>query len=169
MPDGLDGEQLERFCSGRSNRIRVTLPAIRGRRLSLDPADRPRSQRGGRRAGRGVLEGVSRPGPVSTRRRSFGAWMRRIATNAALDHLRAAQRHTPWRRVADDYDAGRAAAGSGHQGVDRARVQEPRRLKLQDRGDAGARRRAAVFRNRRRRSICRWARSNHACSARRVC
>src|SRR5260370_18577452 len=26
--------------------------------------------------------------------RCFGAWMRRIATNAALDHLRAARRHT---------------------------------------------------------------------------
>ena len=28
--------------------------------------------------------------------RSFGAWMRRIATNAALDHLRAAHRRAGW-------------------------------------------------------------------------
>lgn len=28
--------------------------------------------------------------------RSFGAWMRRIATNAALDHLKVARRHARW-------------------------------------------------------------------------
>ena len=33
--------------------------------------------------------------------RSFGAWMRRIATNAARDHLRAARSRAGW-RVADD-------------------------------------------------------------------
>jgi RNA polymerase sigma-70 factor (ECF subfamily) len=33
--------------------------------------------------------------------RSFGAWMRRIATNAALDHLRAARREAGW-GVTDD-------------------------------------------------------------------
>jgi RNA polymerase sigma-70 factor (ECF subfamily) len=31
--------------------------------------------------------------------RSFGAWMRRVATNAALDHLRAARRHAAWGSV----------------------------------------------------------------------
>lgn len=30
--------------------------------------------------------------------RSFGAWMRRIATNAALDHLKVAHRDAGWRR-----------------------------------------------------------------------
>lgn len=34
--------------------------------------------------------------------RSFGAWMRRIATNASLDHLRAARRHAGWNRVGHD-------------------------------------------------------------------
>jgi RNA polymerase sigma-70 factor (ECF subfamily) len=33
--------------------------------------------------------------------RSFGAWMRRIATNVACDHLRAARRRAAW-RTADD-------------------------------------------------------------------
>jgi len=33
--------------------------------------------------------------------RSFGAWIRRIASNAALDHLRRARQHAGW-RVADD-------------------------------------------------------------------
>jgi len=37
--------------------------------------------------------------------RSFGAWMRRIATNAALDHLRTAHRHTAWRRADDTMPA----------------------------------------------------------------
>ncbi len=31
--------------------------------------------------------------------RSFGAWMRRVATNAALDHLRSARRHEAWGSV----------------------------------------------------------------------
>src|SRR6266852_319677 len=35
--------------------------------------------------------------------RSFGAWMRRIATNASLDHLRAARRLARWSSV--DHDA----------------------------------------------------------------
>ena len=33
--------------------------------------------------------------------RSFGAWMRRIATNAALDHLRALKRIGGWQPTAD--------------------------------------------------------------------
>jgi RNA polymerase sigma factor (sigma-70 family) len=35
--------------------------------------------------------------------RSFGAWMRRIATNASLDQLRSARRHARWTSV--DHDA----------------------------------------------------------------
>jgi RNA polymerase sigma-70 factor (ECF subfamily) len=33
--------------------------------------------------------------------RSFGAWMRRIATNAALDHLRSTRRRAGWRSIDD--------------------------------------------------------------------
>jgi|SRR5689334_16299236 RNA polymerase sigma-70 factor, ECF subfamily len=33
--------------------------------------------------------------------RSFGAWMRRIATNAALDHLRALKHTRGWQRTVD--------------------------------------------------------------------
>ena len=40
--------------------------------------------------------------------RSFGAWLRRVATNAALDHLRAARRHAGWSALPDD-----AAAATG--------------------------------------------------------
>ena len=34
--------------------------------------------------------------------RSFGAWMRRIATNAALDHLRTERRHAGWSLTSED-------------------------------------------------------------------
>ena len=37
--------------------------------------------------------------------RSFGAWMRRIATNAALDHLRNTRHRTGWRTVDDTLPA----------------------------------------------------------------
>ena len=34
--------------------------------------------------------------------RSFGAWMRRIATNTALDHIRASRRHGGSSSLSDD-------------------------------------------------------------------
>lgn len=34
--------------------------------------------------------------------RTFGAWMRRIASNASLDHLRAERRHAAWSSVDRD-------------------------------------------------------------------
>src|SRR5712691_6827971 len=37
--------------------------------------------------------------------RSFGAWLRRIATNAALDHLRAARRRGRWSPIYGDVPA----------------------------------------------------------------
>lgn len=37
--------------------------------------------------------------------RSFGAWMRRIATNAALDHLRTARREAGWSATDDQTPA----------------------------------------------------------------
>src|ERR1051326_7518272 len=37
--------------------------------------------------------------------RSFGAWMRRIATNAALDELRASARRRGWRQAGDTLPA----------------------------------------------------------------
>src|SRR5512141_1284174 len=40
--------------------------------------------------------------------RSFGAWMRRIATNASLDHLRVARRHAGWNRTDNPPDPARA-------------------------------------------------------------
>lgn len=37
--------------------------------------------------------------------RSFGAWMRRVATNTALDHLRMARRHAGRRALGEDMPA----------------------------------------------------------------
>lgn len=50
--------------------------------------------------------------PAGNSRGNFGAWLRRIATNLALDHLRHASRHVPL--AADDSHASfdRAAASS---------------------------------------------------------
>jgi RNA polymerase sigma-70 factor (ECF subfamily) len=44
--------------------------------------------------------------------RSFGAWIRRIATNVALDHLKAARPLTRWRTTDDEIPA---PAGSDHE------------------------------------------------------
>ena len=41
--------------------------------------------------------------------RSFGAWMRRIATNAALDELRSASRRSGWRTADDTLPAPRGS------------------------------------------------------------
>jgi RNA polymerase sigma-70 factor (ECF subfamily) len=45
--------------------------------------------------------------------RSFGAWMRRIATNVARDHLRALRRRARWSRPLDDEFPAPARADPG--------------------------------------------------------
>jgi RNA polymerase sigma-70 factor, ECF subfamily len=100
MPDSLDGELLERFVQGdqtafeslfrqfETDVYRWILRIVRDRSAADDV----------------LVEAfwrVYRSRACFDASRSFGAWMRRIATNAALDHLRTAQRHTGW-RVADD-------------------------------------------------------------------
>src|SRR5712692_11623207 len=44
--------------------------------------------------------------------RSFGAWIRRIATNVALDHLKAARPLTGWNTTDDEIPA---RSGSDHE------------------------------------------------------
>jgi RNA polymerase sigma-70 factor, ECF subfamily len=100
MPDGLDGELLERFVQGdqtafeslfrqfETDVYRWILRIVRDRSAADDV----------------LVEAfwrVYRGRACFDPSRSFGAWMRRIATHAALDHLRTAQRHRAW-RVADD-------------------------------------------------------------------
>src|SRR3954471_4212044 len=51
--------------------------------------------------------------------RSFGAWMRRIATNAALDELRSV-RQRRWQRADDTLPARRAADGDLNDAIDLA-------------------------------------------------
>jgi len=100
MPDGLDGELLERFVQGdqtafeslfrqfEADVYRWILRIVRERSAADDVLVEAfwRAYRGRARF------------DVS---KSFGAWMRRIASNAALDHLRRVRQHAGW-RVADD-------------------------------------------------------------------
>jgi RNA polymerase sigma-70 factor, ECF subfamily len=51
--------------------------------------------------------------------RSFGAWMRRIATNAAIDHLKAASRGS-WKPVEDTLAAPPVADRAVAEGIARA-------------------------------------------------
>jgi RNA polymerase sigma-70 factor (ECF subfamily) len=51
--------------------------------------------------------------------RTFGAWMRRIATNAALDELRSV-RHRRWQRADDTLPARRAADRDLNDAIDLA-------------------------------------------------
>jgi RNA polymerase sigma-70 factor (ECF subfamily) len=104
MPDGLDGELLERFVQGdqtafetlfrqfEADVYRWIMRIVRDRTASDDVLVEAfwRAYRGRARFDAS---------------RSFGAWMRRIATNAALDHLRTAHRHTAWRRADDTMPA----------------------------------------------------------------
>jgi len=100
MPDGLDGDLLERFVQGdqaafeslfrqfEADVYRWIVRIVRDRSAADDVLVEAfwRAYRG-------------RAGFDPTR--SFGAWMRRIASNAALDHLRAARTRAGW-RTADD-------------------------------------------------------------------
>src|SRR5215510_6574539 len=100
MPDGLDGELLERFVQGdqaafeslfrqfEADVYRWIVRIVRDRSAADDVLVEAfwRAYRG-----RARFDAT----------RSFGAWLRRIATNAALDHLRSARKHAGW-RTADD-------------------------------------------------------------------
>jgi RNA polymerase sigma-70 factor (ECF subfamily) len=100
MPDGLDADLLERFVHGdqaafeslfrqfERDVYRWIVRIVRDRAAADDVLVEAfwRAYRGRARF------------DVS---RSFGAWMRRIATNAALDHLRAVRGQAGW-RTADD-------------------------------------------------------------------
>jgi RNA polymerase sigma-70 factor, ECF subfamily len=100
MPDGLDGELLERFVQGdqtafeslfrqfEADVYRWILRIVRERSAADDVLVEAFWR---------AYRGRARFDPS----RSFGAWMRRIASNAALDHLRRARQYAGW-RVADD-------------------------------------------------------------------
>src|SRR5512137_3220091 len=100
MPDGLDGELLERFVQGDQAAFESLFRQFEADvyrwilRIIRDPSA----------ADDVLVEAFWRAYRGRARfdaSRSFGAWMRRIASNAALDHLRTTRQHTAW-RVADD-------------------------------------------------------------------
>ena len=114
MPDDLDGDLLERFVQGDQAAFEALFRRFEGEvfrwilRIVRD-----------REAAEDILvEAFWRAYRARARfdsSRSFGAWMRRIATNAALDHVRAAKRRRGGRlwSTADDRLAAPAHADAG--------------------------------------------------------
>ena len=102
MADEPDGERLRRFVQGDRDAFEALFAAFHGEvhRWAL------RIVRDGSAADDVVVEAFWRAYRGRARfdaSRSFGAWMRRIATNAARDHLRAARRQAiPLRNVGAD-------------------------------------------------------------------
>jgi RNA polymerase sigma-70 factor, ECF subfamily len=100
MPDGLDGELLERFVQGDQTAFESLFRQFEAEVYRWIV----RIVRDGSAADDVLVEAFWRAFRGRARfdpSRSFGAWMRRIATNAALDHLRASRVHAGW-RTADD-------------------------------------------------------------------
>ena len=110
MADELDGDLLERFVRGDQEAFerifrrfevevyRWILKIIRDRDAAEDVLVEAFWR---------AYRGRARFDPA----RSFGAWMRRIATNAALNHLKIIRRHAE--RMADENAAPSADADSG--------------------------------------------------------
>jgi RNA polymerase sigma-70 factor, ECF subfamily len=100
MPDGLDGERLERFVQGDQAAFESLFRQFEAevyRWIVRIVRDRSAADDVLVEAFWRAYRGRARFDPS----RSFGAWMRRIATNAALDHLRALRAQAGW-GVADD-------------------------------------------------------------------
>lgn len=62
--------------------------------------------------------------------RSFGAWMRRIATNASLDHLRTMRKHAAWSIGETDPPAVEAPDGALRDAIATAFRQLPPKLQV---------------------------------------
>ncbi len=123
MPDGLDRDLLERFVHGDPSAfeslfrqfevevfrwiVRIVRDASAAEDVLVEAFLR-------------AYRGRARFDPS----RSFGAWMRRIATNAALDQLRAARREAGWRAT----DERTPAPAAPDPGVGEAIVRAFRRL-----------------------------------------
>ncbi|MEO8679990.1 MAG: sigma-70 family RNA polymerase sigma factor [Vicinamibacterales bacterium] len=100
MPDDLDGDLLDRFVQGdqaafeglfrqfETEVFRWILRIVRDRSAAEDVLVEAFWR---------AYRGRARFDPS----RSFGAWMRRIATNAAIDHVKATRSQAGW-RTADD-------------------------------------------------------------------
>ena len=104
MPDDVDGDVLERFVHGDQHAFESLFRQFESDvyRWIL------RIVRDGSAADDVLVEAFWRAYRARARfdpSRSFGAWMRRIATNAALDHVRAARRRTGWRTTDDTIPA----------------------------------------------------------------
>src|SRR6185295_8275501 len=112
MPDERDGDLLRRFVQGEADAFESLfrlcevevyhwiLAIVRDASMAED----------------GVVEAFWRAYRGRARfdwSRSFGAWMRRIATNVARDQLRAARRRARWSHSIDDENPAQPALDSG--------------------------------------------------------
>src|SRR5258708_5573451 len=100
MPDGLDGELIERFVRGDQTAFESLFRQFEAevyRWIVRIVRDRSAADDVLVEAFWRAYQGRARFDPS----RSFGAWMRRIATNASLDHLRAIRPRAGWLTVDD--------------------------------------------------------------------
>src|SRR5713101_1315440 len=129
MPDELDGELLRRFVQGdqdafeslfRQFEIEVfhwILRIVRDTSIAEDI----------------LVEAFWRAYRARARfdsSRSFGAWMRRIATNAARDHLRSVRPREGWITTSDDIEAPTCADLGLAESVARAFRKLPPKLQV---------------------------------------
>lgn len=104
MPDELDGEVLRRFVQGDRDAFEALF-----RQFEVEVFHWiVRIVRDASTAEDVLVEAFWRAYRARARfdsSRSFGAWMRRIATNAARDHLRAVHPRATWITAGDDMEA----------------------------------------------------------------
>jgi RNA polymerase sigma-70 factor (ECF subfamily) len=129
MPDTLDRDLLERFVAGDPDAFERLFRQLSGEvhrwilRIVRDPsaADDVLVEAFWR-----AYRGRARFDPS----RSFGAWLRRIATNAALDELRAARKRSGWGRADDRTPAPAGPDGATAESITLAFRALPPKLQL---------------------------------------
>src|SRR6266849_5973174 len=129
MPDELDGELLRRFVQGDQDAFEFLFRQfeIEVFRWIL------RIVRDASAAEDILVEAFWRAYRARARfdsSRSFGAWMRRIATNAARDHLRSMRPRAGWITTSDDIEASSGADRGFNESVRLAFRRLPPKLQV---------------------------------------
>src|SRR5271157_1882873 len=129
MPDELDGELLRRFVQGDQDAFEALFRQfeIEGFHWIL------RIVRDASAAEDVLVEAFWRAYRARARfdsSRSFGAWMRRIATNAARDHLRSLRSRAGWIATSDSMEKPACADSGLSESVARAFRKLPPKLQV---------------------------------------
>ena len=129
MPDELDGELLRRFVQGDQDAFESLF-----RQFEIEVFHWIlRIVRDASAAEDVLVEAFWRAYRARARfdsSRSFGAWMRRIATNAARDHLRSARPRAGWITISDNIEAPACADSGLNESVARAFRKLPPKLQV---------------------------------------